>query len=183
MPTPISQSQNTTGRNNSLPSGSSRSSKAVGSNSGKRKANGLTRARTLPATAFAVPLENPVGVRRALGLQQLLFVQLPQQPDDLVLRGRGVPAAFEHGVPDLLHRARAVAAADELVGRFIDAVLAARGVVGQDIPLLIAPALAPHARLRAQARLQPRDAVPLFAEQRCRQFSLPRTTGPGAASR
>ena len=137
----------------------------------------------LPATALAVPLENPVGVRRMLRLQQLVLVQLPQQPDHLVLRGRGIPAALEHGVPDLLHRARAVAAADELVGRFIDAVLAARGVVGQDIPLLIAPALAPHAHLRAQARLQARYAVPLFAEQRCRQFSLPRTTGPGAASR
>src|ERR1043166_9133133 len=65
-----------------------------------------------------------------------------------------------------MHAVDSVAAADELVGVFVGAILAPAGAAFQQVPDLVAIALALHAHLGAQARMLPRDAVPLRAEKR-----------------
>lgn len=73
---------------------------------------------------------------------------------------------LKHAIPDLLHVAQPVAAADEVVSGIIDPVMAAGGFIGQHEPALVAPALALDADLRAQAWLEVGDSIPARAEQR-----------------
>jgi hypothetical protein len=101
----------------------------------------------------------------ALGLQQRHLAELAEQAQHLVLGRRVFGLRVEHGAPHLVHRALAVAAADELVGRFVDAVLPPGGCVREHEPALPAPLLALHPHLRTQARPGACHAVPLRTEE------------------
>src|SRR6185503_5206283 len=99
-------------------------------------------------------------VGRHVAEQRVSGVQLPEQADDLFLRGRPVAQVRARRVPDLLYRALAIHQADEMMGGRRKAMRALRGLILQHEPYFVAERLAQNAGMRPDARLERRDPVP-----------------------
>jgi hypothetical protein len=129
----------------------------------QRDADGKRREQVLqpglPATLARAARELRE-IRHRFALQHLGRVQLPEQADDLVLRGRVIAEALGGAVPDLLHRALAVEQPDHVVRDRIEAVHLVGDAVLQHVPQLAAVVVAVDARVGAQPRPQLRHPVP-----------------------
>ena len=95
-------------------------------------------------------------------------MQLAEELDDFVLCRRFLAEARGGRIPDLLHAALPVHHAEHEIRFRAEAMRAARQTVSEDVPELAAVFVAVHACVRAQPRLQRRDAVPGRAEEHFR---------------
>ena len=132
--------------------------------------------------SLSLDAEQAFDVRLGPGVHQSAIGQLGEQPDNVALRQRIVAQVPYRKLPDLVHRTRAVQAADELVGRGIHSIMAAARRVAQHVPGLAAIALPLHLDVRAQFRLQVRDPVPVRVEQRFDHVRGRATTSSDASS-
>ena len=142
----------------------------------------------LPAPALLplAPPEHLRGVRRDVGLEHVGPVELAQELDHLVLRGRLVAQAPHRRVPDLLHGPVPVHQADHQVRRRREAVEARGRAVLEDVPELPAVLMAVDLGVRPEAGGEARHAVPRGAEERAthrRALMAARTRGRGGPSR
>jgi hypothetical protein len=121
-----------------------------------------------PLHAFVplVPPEHLTAVGRDVAEQRVGRVQLPEQADHFFLRRRAVAELLGRRLPDFLHRAVAVHQADEIVRGRRKAVRAPGGMILQHEPHLAAVGVPVDRGVRADARLERRDAVPRRAEKR-----------------